>query len=151
MLNENINKLLLQLSWNNPKEIQEKAVNELVEMEDLDLTLLLLPLEPFGKCCWENAAKVLYRKEYPKVKDIIPQLFEWLQFMNWPGAYIIVELLKTIPKHILMLSIESTVKVAISEEDEDWLLSLNELINEMKINPSEFESNEVVCILSETK
>jgi len=53
---EKYSKLILDLSWNNNIEVQEKAISELVNIEEDKLALLVMPN---GKDCWENAAKVI--------------------------------------------------------------------------------------------
>lgn len=125
-MDKGVNKLLFQLSWDNSIAVQNEAVNQLVSYVDLDLTLLLQPL---NKSYWDNAARVLFLKGYPIIKSIIPQLLEWIQDLNWPGATIIFELLQSVPKPLLLSYIESSIKKAKLDNDEDWLINLNLLLN----------------------
>ena len=130
-MDENIKELMLQLNWNNTEEIQELAIKSLAQLDDLDLTILLQPALPYGKDYWENSAKVLFIIGYPKIKNIIPGLFEWLQDMNWPGALIVKELLLHLPIDVLKYNYECTVNYAISTNDEEWLLNLTLFWNDV--------------------
>lgn len=82
---EDIQKLIEDLSWDNPKDVVDKAINQLLKIDDEQVTLLL---QPVNKSCWENAAKVLQMIGYPRNKLALPGLIEWLRDMNWPGAQI---------------------------------------------------------------
>jgi hypothetical protein len=119
---DKIDVLIKQLNWDNPAEIQEEAIKKLTKIDIPDLTALLQPV--FGKNYWENSAKVLLKIGYPKIKNIIPGLFEWLQDMNWPGALIVREILLNLPKDALLNNYEDAIYKATSENDEEWLLNL---------------------------
>jgi hypothetical protein len=70
------------LNWNLPPKQQDSNVRLLAE-SDIEISDLILI---GSKDTWDNCAKVIALKGYEKVKLYTPQLFEWLQDMNWPGA-----------------------------------------------------------------
>lgn len=98
MDNIEIEEYIQNLSSEAPKYLQDYAVSQLVYLENSKLHLLL---QPMSKSYWKNAAIVLKKIGYPRVKAIIPELLEWIQDMNWPGAQEIVDLLITIDDEIV--------------------------------------------------
>jgi len=139
-----INLLLDRLSWNTPEEIKGAAMRELEQLDEDTLSVLI---QPNGKGCWENAAIVLKRIGYPRVRKVIPGLFEWLQDINWPGAEIVIEILANIEKKEILPYIETTLIEAAKKNDDPWITGINELVVAMKLTQSDFSSSEVYKIL----
>ncbi len=108
MMNEDIKNLLQALSWDNPIDIQLKAMHTIAEDEAFDPALLLpypfsvdedaFDQELFLQDCqlgqrYRNVAIILTKWGSPRIDAIIPGLFRWLQDLNWPGALEILVLL----------------------------------------------------------
>lgn len=74
------------------------AIKEICLNSNFNLNELIQPL---GKECWENAARALSIMRYPRISEIIPGLFRWLQDLNWPGAEIVMELLQSLPRKVI--------------------------------------------------
>lgn len=73
-------------------------------------------LIPKGKSDIETAEK-LKNYSYEEVKEIIPNLLEWLQDLNWPVAKPVVEYLESINENIT----EELLPILKSENiDEEW-------------------------------
>ena len=83
---------------------------------------MIQPIE--DKSLWENCAKVLADKSDEVLAPYFIQLFEWLQDMNWPGAYIIYDRLKTIPAKEIELAFEISLSLADKYDDYAWKQSL---------------------------
>lgn len=98
MDNIEIEEYISNLNLEAPQYIQDYAISQLVNIEESKLHMLL---QPISKSYWGNAAIVLKQIGYPRVKEIIPGLLEWIQDMNWPGSKEIVELLVTIDDAIV--------------------------------------------------
>jgi hypothetical protein len=81
-----------------PQYLQDYAISMLVNLEESKLPLLL---QTMSKSYWRNAAIVLKKIGYPRVKSVIPELLEWIRDMNWPGAEEIAELLATVDEEII--------------------------------------------------
>lgn len=96
IMNKDIYELLIQLDANKSKAIQENAIEEL--KKEKDLNIFLQSLEPLGKTIWENCASILCSKTDDELIPYIKSLLEWLQDMNWPGAWQILERIEKIPK-----------------------------------------------------
>lgn len=136
-MNKNI---FINLNWNLPLDLQEKAINEIALIDNLNPKILIQPLD---KEYWENAAKVLYKMGYPRIEKAIPGLFAWLQDMNWPGVTIVIEILKSLPKDILVKYLEYAVEEALSGNDEIWLANLAAFLSELNIKKDDFKVKEV--------
>lgn len=89
----------------------EKAMKELIQIDEEQISVLIMP----EKNCWLNAAKVLNKIGYPRVKNVIPKLLEWLKDANWPGAIEIAGLLLSIGKPVIPY-----VKDALKSDDATW-------------------------------
>lgn len=134
--------LLEKLSWRIPKDIQEAAINELACLEDDKLHMLLQPID---KDYWENAAIVLKKIGYPRIKGIIPGLIMWLQDANWPGTDIVIEILSEVDKKELLPHIERALIEA--GYDDTWIYGIKLLVDRMKLTESDFSSSEMYRIL----
>ncbi len=122
---ENIEKLIDDLDWNKPIEIQEKAIKNLENISEKDLCKLI---QPKSKNYWENAAKVINKIGYPKIKPIMSELFEWIKDLNWPGAVIIVDTLRNIEIGEINEFIKEALIKAEIENDEIWKSGIEEVI-----------------------
>jgi hypothetical protein len=138
------NNMLLHLNWNLPLDIQDDAVCKMASMIDINPKDLL---QPVSKEYWENAAKVLLKMGYPRIREAIPGLLIWLQDINWPGSNEVMELLKTIPKAELVPYLDDAVKEAISSDDEIWIENLSYFLLQLKLNENDFASKDVYLSL----
>jgi hypothetical protein len=130
-----LNEYIKNLNWEEPQYLQDYAISMLINIEDSKLHGLL---QPISKSHWKNAAIVLKKIGYPRVKSIIPELLQWIQDMNWPGAQEIVDLLVTIDDKIV-----PHVKQALRSSDGIWIMWIlsevvskwdRDLINQIKDN-----------------
>lgn len=118
MVENNYIDLISLLDCNLPPKIQEEAINKILKLSDFNPQILL---QPMGKEHWENAAKILKDMDYKKIIHLSPYLFEWIQDLNWPGAYIIIEMLSSFPKEQLVPYLEDAVRIALKTNDEQWI------------------------------
>mgnify|MGYP002646580570 CR=1 FL=1 len=130
-----INTLLKDLSWNAAIEEQKKAVDLLTDLDDYDMMCLVHPID---KSCWENASQVLKNKGVKKTYCIVNELFEMIQDINWPGAHLILDLLKSYPKGVFMPAYENAIMKAYSSEDDLWLAGLAYFIYCNKVIKKDF-------------
>ena len=104
------------LSWNSPEEVQEEGLRVASKVQYL--SVFLRPIE--SKSVWENCAKVLSEKQDWQLERYLFSLFEWLQDMNWPGAFLIWERLGRMSKESLQFAYEASLEKAIQTDDECW-------------------------------
>ncbi|CAM3054870.1 DUF5071 domain-containing protein [Hathewaya histolytica] len=136
--------ILLNLSWNLSLDIQEEAICNIASIIDLNPKELL---QPGSKEYWQNAAKVLFKLGYPKIREVIPGLLRWLQDINWPGSNIVMEVLGTIPKHVFIPYLEDAVIESLSEDDDIWIEGLSYFLEQFDLKESNFTSKEVYLAL----
>lgn len=110
-----IDQIFEMLSWNNDEKMQTQGIIEAKKIKNL--SVLIQPIE--SKSIWENCAKVLASKEDEELKIYLIDLFKWLQDMNWPGADVVYERLKSMP----IQHIETAYKICLSlaERTEDMM------------------------------
>lgn len=116
MDNVEIDEYINNLNSEAPQYLQDYAISKLFDLEESKLHLLI---QPMSKNNWSNAAIVLKQIGYPRVKSIIPELLEWIQDMNWPGAQEIADLLTTIDDEIVPY-----VKQILKSGDGIWIIWL---------------------------
>ncbi|TEB15728.1 hypothetical protein Psfp_01959 [Pelotomaculum sp. FP] len=134
--------LLKKLSWHMPKHVQEAATNELSCLSyDKKLPMLL---QPNHKDCWENATIGLKKIGYPRIEGIIYGLITWLQDINWPGAYIVIDILSEVDKEELLPHIERALIEACY--DDSWIYGIRLLVDATKLTESDFSSSEITSV-----
>ena len=75
MNSNEINVLIEKLSWDMPEDVQNNAMYLLKNIDDEKIGMLV---QPIGKPWWENSAIVLKKIGYPRIKQVIPKLLEWI-------------------------------------------------------------------------
>ena len=86
-----IQNIYKMLNGENNNEIRAKGVGLAKEVKDL--SLLILP--PAVPSVWECCAQVLSEKTDTVLEPYLDSILKWLQDLNWPGALIILDRLKT--------------------------------------------------------
>jgi len=128
-MSREIEELMDSLSWEYDDAVQGEAVELLVASGDrLDLSLLL---QRGSKSRWQNEARVLVGLGYPRFREVIPSMLEWLQDLNWPGASEIFEALSSVPKSELARHVSVAALRALAERDAEWLDGLRELVRQV--------------------
>lgn len=79
-----------------------------------------------SKCIWEPCARIVALKSDEELKPYLYLLFEWLQDLNWPGAYVIFDRLLKMPFSLLEDELEHCKWRAEKENDESWLMALED-------------------------
>lgn len=128
----NIDDIMDMLDWNQSKEEQEKGLKLAKNIKSINV--FVQPLDPkHNKNVWENCAKVLSERSDEELKPYIISLLEWLQDMNWPGAFTIFERLKNYKdKKNFDWSYHVVMNKAEKLDDEIWkenLIELSESLN----------------------
>ena len=81
------------------------------------------PLTPdYNKNVWENCAIIISEESDEKLKPHLVELLEWLQDMNWPGAFCILNRLQAYCEiDSLDEILEVCFKKAEDDNDENWI------------------------------
>ena len=113
------------LDWNNPKYVQECGRD--LAYANASIYDLLQPNTPeLNKNIWENCALVIARKTDSELEPYITELLEWLQDMNWPGAFCVLHRLGNFKrKTSLNACIEQCICKAKEKNDIVWEINLH--------------------------
>ena len=109
------------------KRREKMGIDECVKLKNLFpfIQPIIVPPEK-SKSVWESCAKVISLKTNNEIEPFLCVLFEWLQDMNWPGAYIIFDRLSEIPYSTLELSLNFSIEQAKRGNDELWSMALED-------------------------
>jgi hypothetical protein len=122
-----IDQIFEMLSWENKETIQLQGIEEAKKIKHL--SVLIQPIE--SKSVWENCAKVLISKEDQELKMYLISMFKWLQDMTWPGADLIYERLKRMPKESIEFAYNACLSMAAQTEDLVWKKVLLDFWNDL--------------------
>lgn len=116
----NIDYIMDLLDWNNSIEKQEQGVKLAKEVKCINVFL-----QPgnryYGKNVWDNCAKILSARSNEELSPYLIELMEWLQDMNWPGAFCILNRLKEmVNEQLFQHSYTICLKYAKALDDEVW-------------------------------
>ena len=116
----NIDYIMDLLDWNNSIEKQEQGVKLAKEVKCINVFL-----QPgshyYGKNVWGNCAKILSARSNEELSPYLIELMEWLQDMNWPGAFCILNRLKEmVNEQLFKHSYTICLKCANALDDEVW-------------------------------
>ena len=126
------NKLFDMLNWNCDEETQAKG--KLLARQISDFSVFLQPMEFGSKAVWGNCAKILAEKTDDDLKPHLVGLLEWLQDINWPGAIIILDRLKSFSAEKIKEPLQSSVQQAINNQDNNWLDYLSKLLDNPELS-----------------
>ena len=117
------------MDWNNSIEDQKKGVELARNIKCLNA--FLQPGSPYGKSVWYNCSKGLAERTNKELVSCLHGMLEWLQDMNWPGAFCILERLKSLKKiPEFQCWYDTCMKCAKALEDEAWISNLEMLKEE---------------------
>lgn len=90
-----------------------------------DLSILFNPIKSKSLC--ENCAKVIISKSDKELKPYLMIMFDWIKDLNWPGAYLIYERLKTMPEQFTEDAYSICLSTAEQTDDYTWKQVLEDL------------------------
>lgn len=123
---------------------RETIFNNFRAMDNDDLKLLILPGEKFF---WQSASEVIQNLHSNQIVSLLPQILTWLQDVNWPGAFTVIETLQSLGKDCILPYLEETLIRAKKEEDYMWIGGINMLIEELQLSENDFSSSDIFDIL----
>ena len=115
----NIDYIMELIDWNN--SIEEQALGIRLARDVKCINAFLQPGSPYGKNVWDNCAKILSERTNEELAPYLIELMEWLQDMNCPGAFCILDRLKKMTGDSLFEYLyNSSLKYAKALEDDVW-------------------------------
>lgn len=129
----NIDYIMNLFDWNNSDENQNRGLELAKNVKCI--SVFIQPGSPYGKNVWDNCAKALARKDDKELEPHLIALLEWLQDMNWPGAFCIQDRLQKYKDvNSLDLCLSICLKKAKKLGDETWEYNLNILKQSMDVS-----------------
>ena len=118
------------LKWDKPASVQEEGRKLAQDVKCINA--FLQPMYPeYCKSTWENCAMVLSAKTDIELKPYLVDLMEWLQDMNWPGAFcILARLQKYSDEKSFSFYLDCCLKQAKALNDDVWEANLLSLCNQ---------------------
>jgi len=138
---KNIDLLIRNLAFDNNPQDLKNAMSQLVNLKNDELKMLILP--GVEKKTWDNAALVLKQVGYPRIKSVVFHLLDWLQDVNWPGAYTILDLLSTVDKKFLIHEIEKKISAESINDDDMWLGGIKMLSKKNNFKKDDFITKDI--------
>jgi hypothetical protein len=128
-----IDKIMTMLDWNNTDEVQAKGIEFAEHISSINV--FLQPSNPgINKNVWENCAKILARKSDKDLQPYLLNLLLWLEDINWPGAFIIIDRLKSFSGELLVDVFSHAVNLAMMDwYSEMWLDYLSGLLDNKEL------------------
>ena len=123
----NIDYIMDLLDWNNSIEKQEQGIALAKDVKCINV--FLQPCSKnYNKNVWDNCAKILSARSNEELSPYMIELMEWLQDMNWPGAFCIFDRLKEmVNEQLFQYSYTICLKCARALDDETWESNLRML------------------------
>ena len=85
-----IDRIMDMLDWHNPEDVQQSGREMADKVRCINVFILPLHRE-HNKNVWDNCAKILASKDDEELRPYVRDMMHWLEDMNWPGAYCILE------------------------------------------------------------
>lgn len=124
-----ITEILDMIDWSMPAETQSKGISLASRFENI--VPFIQPLTPkHNKNVWENCAAIISQKSDEEIKPYLVELLEWLQDMNWPGAFCILDRLrKYSDNNTILEAINTCIEKAKENGDDIWNSNLHLLFD----------------------
>lgn len=106
-----VSTILNMLDWHMPPEVQARGISLAKDIEDIDPFIQSLTPK-HNKNVWDNCAIIIAGRSDEEIKPHLVKLLEWLQDMNWPGAFSIMSRLQKYLDHDYM---RSAIKICIEK------------------------------------
>lgn len=117
---QDITEIMNMLDWHKPPEVQSKGI-ALAENAETIIPFIQ-PLTPeHNKNVWENCAVIIAEKSDEKLESYLTELLEWVQDMNWPGAFRIMDRLQKYSDDVALCgAVNACITKARESGDEVW-------------------------------
>lgn len=121
---DNITIIMDMLDWEMSPEIQEEG--RILATNLKCVKPFIQPVTPqHNKNVWENCALVLAEKNDEELKPYLVPLLEWLQDLNWPGAFLVCDRVqKYLDNDSLKKAVDICIERAQKDNDEVWECNL---------------------------
>ena len=128
-----IGHIMSLLDWNRNMSDQDLGVKLASKINDI--RAFLQPGYPYGKRVWEGCARILADRSDEELAPYLCELLEWLEDLNWPGCFVIINRLIHFNADYLVDCFLNAINVAQKRPDDDkeWYNILSVLIENKKL------------------
>ncbi len=117
------------LDWNCTDAEQALGREKARQMQDI--AFLIQPsTTKHNKNVWDNCAVLLAEKSDTELEPYFMPLLEWLQDLNWPGAFCIMDRLLLIHSACFVNAFCETYKLATQSQEDIWLNNLSKFVEQ---------------------
>lgn len=123
----NIDYIMSLLDWNKSTNEQTEGIKMAKDVENINA--FLQPCNKnYNKNVWDNCARILSERTDEELSPYLVELLEWLQDLNWPGSFCILERLqKYADAPSFNLAFNTCLKYAQALKDDVWESNLRML------------------------
>lgn len=116
------------LDWN--KDLKEQMVGIDMAKNVESINVFIQPCnKKYNKNVWDNCAKILSDRTNEELSPYLIELMNWLQDLNWPGAYCILDRLKKMKEDpLFQYAYNICLKYSKALGDEEWENNLKKLV-----------------------
>lgn len=120
----NIDYIMSLIDWNKSEIEQLKGIKMAEEIRNINV-FLQPSNKDYDKNVWDNCAIILSKRNDEELRPYLINLLVWLQDLNWPGAFCILERLKHFSDaSSLNYAYNICLKCAKALCDETWIENL---------------------------
>lgn len=117
--------VILKLSSSLNSVETEKVIQETASLLLLDYSLYIQPIG--HEDCWKNCAKVIELAYDRDLYVFIPRLLCWIKNLETPGASIIFDRLKNLPRDSIQTDLFNAMELALAENNVGWFANLMDI------------------------
>lgn len=123
----NVDEIICLLDWNKSLDEQAEGIKMAKQVENINVFLQPCP-KNYNKNVWDNCAKVLSERTDKELSPYLVELLEWLQDLNWPGAFCIFDRLqKYADEASYNQALNTCFKYVQATQDDIWAYNLRML------------------------
>ncbi len=124
-----INQIYELIECQNDIETQNEGLRLAQGVSEIDVFIMPM-FALYNKNIWENCAKIIVERSDDEISKYLPNLLEWLQDLNWPGALLILNRLNSYNKNDLLVQYIYAVSTAKThhKDEQEWLYNLTGLL-----------------------
>ena len=129
-----IDRIMYLIDWNRSPAEQQEGIS--LAREVICIKAFFQPSGPgYSKSVWENCATIICERSDEKLIPYIPDMIQWLEDLNWPGAEQIQQRLIAF-QDVFMLAAILNHDVPDLEKlgKTSWLMFISDLLNNRKLS-----------------
>lgn len=135
-----IDKIMYLIDWNRSLDEQQEGMS--LARKVICINAFFQPIGPgYSKSVWENCASIICERSDEELTPYIPEMIQWLEDLNWPGAEQIQQRLIAFQNvERLAMTLDGGIPELEKLGKRSWLMFLSDLLNNQKLSQAIKES-----------